>query len=232
MSPKKKVIVVICAGKSNIRRVDDICTWTEMWKQIQTISSLDSRQNLNEQENHDRNKGKGKGMRAKGQKPQTVIFPKCVRKSFFKMGGLMSNLWKCTNQLFGAAQPIVMYKPEQWTRPYHLWEGGCTCFGAWGLSRFLFMFTPYLHNFGFISYLQLLQKKSINGSSTSWSKVHFVTETTQASEWKAADLKKKRVWWWPFSGRTPSKVCKKLVICIWHLDSSVAGLVFWKVLQL
>ena len=92
---------------------------------------------------------------------------------FFKMGGLMSNLWKCTNQLFGAAQPIVMYKPEQWTRPYHLWEGGCTCFGAWGLSRFLFMFTPYLHNFGFISYLQLLQKKSINGSSTSWSKVHF-----------------------------------------------------------
>ena len=162
----------------------------------------------------------------------TEFLYKCVRKSFFKMGGLMSNLWKCTNQLFGAAQPIVMYKPEQWTRPYHLWEGGCTCFGAWGLSRFLFMFTPYLHNFGFISYLQLLQKKSINGSSTSWSKVHFVTETTQASEWKAADLKKKRVWWWPFSGRTPSKVCKKLVICIWHLDSSVAGLVFWKVLQL
>ena len=76
------------------------------------MSSLDSRQNLNEQENHDRNKGKGKGMRAKGQKPQTVIFPKCVRKSFFKMGGLMSNLWKCTNQLFGAAQPIVMYKPD------------------------------------------------------------------------------------------------------------------------
>ena len=63
---EKKVIVVICAGKSNIRRVDDICTWTEMWKQIQTISSLDSRQNLNEQKNHDG--GKGKGVRAKGQK--------------------------------------------------------------------------------------------------------------------------------------------------------------------
>ena len=62
---EKKVIVVICAGKSNIRRVDDICTWTEMWKQMQTISSLDSRQNLNEQKNHDG--GKGKGVRAKGQ---------------------------------------------------------------------------------------------------------------------------------------------------------------------
>ena len=37
-----------------------------MWKQIQTISSLDSRQNLNEQKNHDG--GKGKGVRVKGQK--------------------------------------------------------------------------------------------------------------------------------------------------------------------
>ena len=60
-----------------------------MWKQIQTISSLDSRQNLNEQKNHDGGKGKGvrakgqkgkrakgqEGKRAKGQKPQTMIFP-------------------------------------------------------------------------------------------------------------------------------------------------------------
>ena len=78
--------------------------------------------------------------------PTEFLYEMCS-EIFFKMGGLMSNLWKCTNQLFGAAQPIVMYKPEQWTRPYHLWEGGCTCFWAWGLSRFLFMFTPYLHNF-------------------------------------------------------------------------------------
>ena len=63
---KNKVLVVIFAGKSNIRRVEDICTWTEMWKQIQKMSSLDSRQNLNEQKNHDG--GKGKDMRAKGQK--------------------------------------------------------------------------------------------------------------------------------------------------------------------
>ena len=61
------------------------------------MSSLDSRQNINEQENHDGGKGKGmrakghedkrakgqkgkrakgqKGKRAKGQKPQTVISP-------------------------------------------------------------------------------------------------------------------------------------------------------------
>ena len=64
--PEKKVIVVICAGKSNIKRVDDICTWTEMWKQIQKMSSFDSRQKINEQENHE--EGKGKGMGAKGQK--------------------------------------------------------------------------------------------------------------------------------------------------------------------
>ena len=37
-----------------------------MWKQIQKMSSLDIRKNLNEQENHDGDKGKG--MRAKGQK--------------------------------------------------------------------------------------------------------------------------------------------------------------------
>ena len=37
-----------------------------MWKQIQKMSSLYSRQDLNEQENHDG--GKGKGMGAKGQK--------------------------------------------------------------------------------------------------------------------------------------------------------------------
>ena len=53
------------------------------------MSSLDSCQNINEQENHDGGKGKGmgakgqkgkrakgqKGKRAKGQKPQTIIFP-------------------------------------------------------------------------------------------------------------------------------------------------------------
>ena len=37
---KKKVLVVICADKSNIRRVNNICTWTEMWKQKQKMCSL------------------------------------------------------------------------------------------------------------------------------------------------------------------------------------------------
>ena len=71
---KNKVIVVICAGKRNIWRVDDICSWTEMWKQKQKMSSLVSRENLTELESKDR----GKGKRTKGQKgkPQTVIFPK------------------------------------------------------------------------------------------------------------------------------------------------------------
>ena len=44
--------------------------------------------------------------------PTEFLYEMCS-EIFFKMGGLMSNLWKCTNQLFGAAQPIVMYKPEQ-----------------------------------------------------------------------------------------------------------------------
>ena len=72
---KNKVIVVICAGKSNIKRVDGICTWTEMWKQIQKMSSLDSRQNINEQENHEG--GKGKGMGAKGQKGKRAKTTNC-----------------------------------------------------------------------------------------------------------------------------------------------------------
>ena len=62
----------------------------ESWRYLHTsrivktntkMSSLDSRQNLNKQENHDGGKGKGmkawghEGKRAKGQKPQTIIFP-------------------------------------------------------------------------------------------------------------------------------------------------------------
>ena len=43
--------------------------------------------------------------------PTEFLYEMCS-EIFFKMGGLMSNLWKCTNQLFGAAQPIVMYKPD------------------------------------------------------------------------------------------------------------------------
>ena len=44
------------------------------------MSSLYSRQDLNEQENHDGGQGKGKRARAKGQKPQTVISPTPLRR--------------------------------------------------------------------------------------------------------------------------------------------------------
>ena len=65
------------------------------------MSSLDSRQNINEQENHDGGKGKGmgakgqkgkrakgqKGKRAKGQKPQTVISPNIQDRKYKQTSG-------------------------------------------------------------------------------------------------------------------------------------------------
>ena len=43
--------------------------------------------------------------------PTEFLYEMCS-EIFFKISGVMSNLFKCTNQLFGAAQPIVMYQQD------------------------------------------------------------------------------------------------------------------------
>ena len=117
--PEKKVIVVICAGKSNIRRVDDICTWTEMWKQIQKMSSLDSRHKWTREPWRGQGQGHG-GKRAIGQKGKRAKTTNC---NFPQISGMIMMavsyhlpVWSWSEQ----EETKEMYNDEDRTRLYFL----------------------------------------------------------------------------------------------------------------
>ena len=88
------------------------------------------------------------------------------------------------------------------------------------------MFTPYIYNFGFICFFAILAEKSrLTDPLHLDPKCIFVTEKHRHRNEKQLILKIFGDGGGPDPAE-PDQKCKKLVICIWHLDSSVAGLVF------